>query len=408
MLSNDALNNLMKPIIDRQENINKYVVDLIAKRIKEIGHLKPSDIHKLERLLQSGADVRKINEYISAQTGLQVQDIKKLIREVALDSYISAKPFYDYRHLPFISFSKNQPLQNVVKAIELQTLGTYKNMSGATAFMLRDMKNPKKLIPTSIAKTYQTVVDEAIQAVQSGTIDYHTAMRRTLKQLNESGLREVTYNTESGRIYTQRLDTALKRNLSDGVRAINQGVQNEVGKQFKSDGKEISVHGMSAPDHEPVQGHQFTNEEYDKLQSSQPFEDVDGEKFDPIERHIGQYNCRHFTWSIILGISKPNYTKEQLQALKDKNKSGYTLPNGKHLTLYECEQKMREMETAIRRAKEGQMASQEAGDMDLARQYRAKVVSLTKKYKAFCKEAGLMPHMDNASVPGYKTISLKV
>ena len=90
MLSNDALNNLMKPIIDRQENINKYVVDLIAKRIKEIGHLKPSDIHKLERLLQSGADVRKINEYISAQTGLQVQDIKKLIREVALDSYISA------------------------------------------------------------------------------------------------------------------------------------------------------------------------------------------------------------------------------------------------------------------------------------------------------------------------------
>ena len=274
--------------------------------------------------------------------------------------------------------------------------------------MLRDMKNPKKLIPTSIAKTYQTVVDEAIQAVQSGTIDYHTAMRRTLKQLNESGLREVTYNTESGRIYTQRLDTALKRNLSDGVRAINQGVQNEVGKQFKSDGKEISVHGMSAPDHEPVQGHQFTNEEYDKLQSSQPFEDVDGEKFDPIERHIGQYNCRHFTWSIILGISKPNYTKEQLQALKDKNKAGYTLPNGKHLTLYECGQKMREMETAIRRAKEGQMASQEAGDMDLARQYRAKVVSLTKKYKAFCKEAGLMPHMDNASVPGYKTISLKV
>ena len=50
MLSEDALNRLMQPIIDRQEAINVYVIGIIAKRVKEIGHLlicSPAIIHLL-------------------------------------------------------------------------------------------------------------------------------------------------------------------------------------------------------------------------------------------------------------------------------------------------------------------------------------------------------------------------
>lgn len=407
MLSEDAIEKLVQPLVDRQESINNYIIQLLAKRIREVGKLKPSDIHKLQRLLRMGADVQKVNEELAKQTNLQVIDIKKLIRTVAIDGYIMAKPYYDYRHKAFIPFTQNYALQNVIKAIEEQTIETYKNISRSSAFMLRDMAHPRRLIPTPIAETFQTVMDEAVQMVQSGVVDYNTAMRRTLKQLNESGLRYVTYNTESGRLYTQRLDTVVRRNLLDGVQSVSQGVQDEIGKQVDSDGKEISVHLMSAPDHEPVQGHQFTNEEYEKLQNSQPFEDCDGEKFDPIDRHIGQYNCRHFTWSIILGVDNPNYTKAQLKELIDKNNKGYTLPDGKHLTLYECSQKMRELETKIRRAKEGQMMAIEAGDTDLAKEYQAKESQLSKSYKAFCNACGLKPDMTRASVPGYKRISMK-
>lgn len=407
MLSEEAIEKLVQPIVGRQQKINDYVIGLICQRIKEIGKLKPSDIHRLERILQMGGDVRQINAEIAKQTSLNVADIKQLIREVAYDNYISAKPFYDYRHKAFIPFAQNVPLQNIVKAIEAQTVGEYKNLSKAAAFMIRDPKNPSILKPTSISKTYQTVMDEAIQASQSGVIDYGTAMRRTLKQLSDSGLRRVTYSPESGRRYTQRLDTALRRNLMDGIRAINQGVQDEVGKQFGADGKELSVHGMCALDHEPIQGHQFTNEEYEKLQNSMTFQDVDGEQFAPIERHIGQYNCRHFAWSIIIGATQPNYSKKQLQAMIDKNHEGYTLPNGKHLSLYECSQKMREMETEIRYAKEQQMAAKEAGNMDLAKEAQAKVSKLTKEYKTFAKDCGLTPQLDRASIPGYKRVSLK-
>ena len=265
MLSDKAIEKLIQPIINRQININNYVISIIAKRIKEIGEILPSDLYKLEALMRSGNDAQKINKEIAILTNRQISDIKHIIREVALDSYLDMKRFYDYRMIPFIPFKENIELQKVVKSIAAQTSNTYRNLSKSQAFMIRDLKNPKILRPTSISDTYKTIIDEAVQANQTAGIDYKTAMRRSLRQLVNSGIRNVSYNTESGRVYTQRLDTAVRRNILDGIRAVNQGVQDETGKQFGADGVEITVHEYPAEDHAPVQGHQFTLEEYAKI-----------------------------------------------------------------------------------------------------------------------------------------------
>ena len=409
MLSQDAIENLVQPIVTRQQKINEFVIEIICKRVKEIGQLLPSDLHRLERLLKMGGDVKKINEEIARQTGLQVKDIKALIKEVALDGYMDAKPYYDYRHKAFIPFVKNIALQNIVNAVATQTAEEYINMSKAQAFMIRDLKHPKNLIPTSISKTYYSVVDEAIQAVQSGVLDYNTAMRRTIQQLADSGIRRIEYNPESGRRYTQRMDTAVRRNVLDGVRAVNQGVQDEVGKQFGADGKEITVHSNPAPDHAAVQGHQFSNEEFEKMQSEDniSFKDTKGREYEHFDRHIGTLNCRHFTYSIIIGFSNPNFTDAQLKKIVADNEKGYTLPNGKHLTMYECTQEQRKMETAVRYAKDGQMAALEAGDEVLAKKYQAQINELTNKYNSFSKACGLSPKPVKMRVAGYRKISTK-
>lgn len=402
MLSENALDNLMQPIIDRQQAINDYVIKTIAQRVKEIGTLLPSDVYKLERLLKSGDDVRKINKELARLTGLNEKDIKKLIAAIAKDAYIDTKPYYDYRKMPFIPFEANKELQQIVKAVAKQTADTYINLSNARAFMIRDRKNPKKLKPTKLSETYYSVIDEAVQAVTSGTLDYNTAMKRTMKQLSDSGLRTVTYHPESGRTYTQQLDVAVKRNLMDGIRQINQEVQDEVGRQYGADGKEITVHEHSAPDHEPVQGHQFTNEEYEKLQSGEDFKDVDGEKFKSIARPIGHYNCRHFTYSIIIGVNKPNFTKKELEENKKRNQKGYKPKGGKKMTLYECSQKQREMERKIRQAKRDIMTAQESGNEDMEKESKAKLSRLQKTYSAFSTECGLPKKPKNCRVEGFK------
>lgn len=407
MLSDDALNKLIQPIIDRQQNINTYVVKKIAERIKEIGEVLPSDVQKLISLRNAGADAQKLIQEIAELTQMQVIAIQDLVKKVAKDAYISAKPFYDFSKTPYIPYDKNTLLKRRVKAMAALTSNTYKNLSKAQAFMLRDPKNPKKLVPTPIAKAYQSIMDEAVQAASGGTVDYNTAMRSSIQQLADSGIRRVEYNPESGRTFTQRLDTAVRRNLMDGIRAVNQEMQNIVGEEFGASGVEISVHMNPAPDHAEMQGHQFTNKEFDKMQNGENFHDVQGRQYKGFERAVGTLNCRHFAISIMIGYAKQNYSDEELAGILKKNEEGYTFPNGKHLTMYECTQRQRQLETQIRYAKDGQIAARAAGNEDLAKEYQKKVNRLTSDYREFSKACGLSMKTQKMQVKGYQKISIK-
>jgi hypothetical protein len=351
-------------------------------------------------LTQMGVDIRQMNAELARLSGLQVRDIKSLIKTVAIRTNLDAKPLYDYRHRSFIPYDKNLKLQQLVNIIGNRTAGTYENLSNsrATGFLIRDPQHPSILKFQSIDDTYRTVVDEAIQASASGVVDYRTAMRRTLKQLSDSGIRRLSW--DSG--YTQRLDTAVRRNILEGIRAINQATEDALGEELGCDGKELSVHMNCALDHEPFQGHQFTNEEWEKLQNSEDFTDVNGQHFTGVERIIGIWNCRHIARSIFVGITKPLYTPEKLQQFIDDNHAGYTLPNGKHITMYECTQMQRQMETRIRYAKDEQIVMQQAGNIEAAKLARQKVIQYTQQYKQFSKDCGLPIHKDRAAVSGYK------
>ena len=367
--------------------------------MREIGELSPSDINRIKILVEYGSDIREINKTLARLSNLQVKDIKSIIKTVAIDAHMDAKPLYDYRHRSFIPYDKNTKLQQIVRTIGDVTAETYRNISNsrATGFLIRDLRNPGRLRFQTINDTYQTVIDEAIQAAQSGVVDYRVAMRRTLKQLADSGIRRLSW--DSG--YTQRLDTAVRRNVLEGIRAINQAIEDENGKQLGTDGKELSAHINCALDHEPFQGHQFRNEEFDKLQNNEDFMDVLGNKFVAVNRVIGQFNCRHVARSIFVGVTKPRYTVEQLNTFIANNHKGYTLPNGKHLTMYECTQMQRQLETKIRYAKDEQIVMREAGDKQGAKIARQKVLKYIDQYNKFSKACGLKTQKDRIQVYRY-------
>lgn len=402
MLSENAVENLVQPVASRQEAINAYVLTKIATMVREIGTISPSDLNRLKLLVEYGTDISRMNAELARMSNLQVRDIKSIIKTVAIESNIDAKPLYDYRHRSFIPYEKNSKLKQLVNIIGNRTAGTYENLSNskATGFLIRDLRNPGRLKFQSIDDTYKSVLDEAIQSTVTGGVDYRTAMRRTLKQLSDSGIRRLSW--DSG--YTQRLDTAVRRNLLDGIRAIDQAVEDAIGQELGTDGKELSVHINCALDHEPFQGHQFTDAEFEKLQNSEDFTDVNGQQFGGVERVIGMWNCRHVARSIFVGVTKPLYTPEELQEFIDDNHKGYTLPNGKHITMYECTQMQRQMETRIRYAKDEQIVFQEAGNIEAAKLARQKVIRFTNQYKQFSKSCGLPIHKDRMAVVGYKAI----
>jgi hypothetical protein len=203
--------------------------------------------------------------------------------------------------------------------------------------------------------------------------------------------------------------------MADGLRNLHNETQQIFGEQFDADGVEISVHTHPAPDHALVQGRQFSNEEFDKFQNDEDAVSYDGIEF-PAEseetgrdrRSISQYNCYHDIFSIVLGVSNPSYSNEELQKIIDDNEKGFKY-EGKHYSLYEGEQLMRKLETELRKAKDTQIMARASGINDDTKEEildaQQRITQLTTKYREVLKASGLPSQLDRARTPGYKRIA---
>lgn len=399
MLNDSQIENLIIPFVERQQALESYVINTIAHRVGEIGELSKTDVYRLQQLYKTGSSAREITKEIANVAGIQEKSAKKMIKEVAVKTYADAKPFYDYRHKKQIPYEQNTKLQRSVNAIGKQTADTFKNLSNskATGFYIRDAKNRDRLKFQSVSDTYQSVVDEAVQAVQTGVLDFDTAMRKTMKQLIDSGYRRAYW--DSG--YTRRLDSTVRMNILGGIRQINQQVQLQIADEIKADGIELSAHSFSAPDHEPIQGHIFTLEEFDKMQNEMDFEDIYKNKFPSMRRPIGEWNCKHFTQAVIIAQHTPTWSLKDLAKLKKDNADGYVTENGKRLSMYECTQMQRKYETEIRYAKEGYMMAKEAKNEQLMKYYEIRIAKYNREYREFSKLCGLKMQKNKASVSGF-------
>ena len=172
------------------------------------------------------------------------------------------------------------------------------------------------------------------------------------------------------------------------------------------------MHEFPAPDH-LMQGRQFSNEEYKKLQNGENAKDYQGKiwsldhNHDSSFRPISTMNCFHYIFSIVLGVSKPQYSNEELKKIIDDNEKGAEL-DGKHYTNYELTQIMRKLETKIREQKDLQIMARASDDKDLILQAQNKITQLTNKYKQVVKISGLPNQLSTRGrVYNYHRVSIK-
>ncbi|MBQ6594848.1 MAG: hypothetical protein IJH78_04225, partial [Clostridia bacterium] len=244
---------------------------------------------------------------------------------------------------------------------------------------------------TVVSDAYRRAVDVGVSAVQSGVEDYGAAIRRSLREagqmglrIREDGTRVVDY--ESG--YSRRLDTAVRQNVLDGMRHLNQSIMEEVGRELGADGIEIDAHMLCAEDHLPYQGRMFSNADFEDIQASLP-------------RPFGEWNCRHSWHPILLGISQPTYSREELQEMREYSLEEIEI-EGRTKTRYEWSQEMRRCETAVRQQKDVAKLAQAAGDDTLRRQCQKNIVALNDRYKTLADGAGLKPEYQRTYVQGFR------
>lgn len=407
MLNDDVMEVLGDRLVNRINFTNEQIIKQLAKNISLFKNLNTTEAHQLAQILKFGGDYKKIRKKIAQLTKMNLKDIDKIFDEVAKTNQEFAKQFYEYRKKQFIPFDENEALQRQVDAIKKITMEKMVNISNTTGlgYLIKD--KDKNIVFRDLKHIYDEVIDRAVLSVSQGKTTFDKALFDLMKDIGQSGLRYIEF--ESG--YARRLDSSARMNLMSGLRDMSNNIQQEFGKEFNADGVEISVHTHPAPDHAKVQGRQFRNKEFDNFQNDKDAVSVDGMKFPHIaeetkhdRRSIGQYNCYHYIFSIIVGVSEPLYSKEQLQQILMDDAKGFEL-DGKHYTLYQGTQMQRQLETRIREQKDlqiiGRNMNNEEGNK-LVADSQKKITQLTRKYKELSQVSNLPIKKDRLRVSGYK------
>ena len=411
MLSDEVINKVIDRLVNRIEQGNEFVLKTIGNNIKKIGTLSASDAQRLEQILKYGGDYEKIANKLSEITRLNVKDIYEIFEEVAKNDLNFASKFYKYRNKKFIPYEHNTALKNQVEALARVTANEYVNISRTMAFA-RVVDG--KVTYSPLAQAYQEIIDEAILNVAQGKETFDREMYRLIKEIGSSGLKTINY--PSGR--HMRLDSAIRMQMGGALRNLHNQTQQIFGQEFGADGVEISVHEYPAPDHADAQGKQFSYEEYEKLQTTGIGKTYKGETINLhlnlksenatrlSFRPISQYNCYHYEFAIVLGVSDPEYSDDELKTLKEANEKGFEY-EGKKYTMYEGTQLQRKIETEMRKQKDIQIMAKESGQQDLVNESQLRINQLTTKYKELSNISGLPTRMERARVSGYKRAKIK-
>ena len=411
MLSEEVIDKVVERLVKRIEKGNEYVLKKIGENVKKIGTFSSASRAELEQMIQYGGDYDKIVYELSKITNINVKEIQEIFEEIAKKDYEFAKDFYEYRDLKYIPYEDNVIMQSLVDSVTKATAGEYMNITNTSLIGFNVLGADGKIVFKDLRQTFIDTMDEAIINVNQGKETFDEAMNRTLKQLGESGLQNVEF--ESGR--TMRLDSAVNMNLRAGIKELHNQLQEQIGEEIGADGVEISVHGNPAPDHADVQGHQFTYKEYEKLQTKGYAKDYKGNKYDMrtyskkgkmFFRPISMYNCYHVAFSVVLGVNKQQYSDEELSEINRKNEDKFTF-EGREYTKYEGTQLQRRIEREVRKMKDIQTIGKANGDKDLIMDAQDKISVLTRKYKNLSEASGLPAFMERMRVSGYQRIGKK-
>lgn len=395
---------LVERLIKRIDQANIYFLEKVGSTVKKLQELTPSQAQELIQILKYGGTYEDIINQISKYTNLNVSEIDEIFSKYAQKDRQFYEKFYRYRNIPFDEssalVSQRKALTKLVKT-EMYDY-TRKNVLG---YAMTGLDGKRKFY--GLRETYNKVLDEALLNVGQGKESFDDAMRRTLKELGGSGLRTVQYK-DTG--YSMRLDSAIRMHLKGRLRELHNESQKIIGDEIGADGIEISVHENPAVDHENAQGRQFSNKEYEKLQAGMEATDYTGEKVTLDHdnkngyRPISEMNCYHYIFSVVLGVSKPEYSEKQLQEIKNRNKEGFEY-EGKHYTMYDGTQLQRNIERNIRQLKDIQILAKASDNKNLINECQSKITILTDKYNKLNKVSKLPPKAKRLTVSGYKRVA---
>lgn len=374
--SPDLLDAMPEELTELFRALEITLLEEICSRLKASDQLNEVTVQDIRVLRSHGIDLKEIEKAIRKTSGISETKLNELLDDVVERNQKYYTELIDLAHI-----TQPETLVSVEDtwAIYEQTKQTMRNITRSMGFLVdagRTMLSP--------AKAYQWALDNATMQIQSGAINYNQAIKTAVKQLADSGLTVVDY--ESG--HRDQIDVAARRAVMTGVNQICAKYTEESAQYLETLYFEVSAHAGardkpgSSPwsSHKDWQGKVYSiraGDIYPSIYEVCGLGAVDG---------LEGANCRHRRNVWVEGVSERTYTDKQLEHIDDG--LGCTF-DGKTYTAYEATQMQRRVERQIRAQKRLVNAYKAADLTDDATVANIKLRRLNAKYRGFSKAAGL-------------------
>ena len=371
-------------------NVNEWEAESIARvcrKIGKIGRMSKAEAEKFDADKEAKKEWEKIVAALAIATALNIRALKK--------AYISEfetwekqnEYLYQYRGKKPLGV-KNGSLQGIIDRYVKQNGKDLLNLTNTKALSVLDRNGNPIRFQDAIYKSF----GDAVKTVMDGKADFYTTMRQTVQNLGGGGCR-VDY----GGGVTRRLDTVVRQNVLYGIKQAHKEYNALVGREIGADGIEIDYHSNSRPSHRYMQGKQYAKGEEGKTVNGVFYPSA--EKEGVYDRLYEDYNCRHYETDIILGVSEPRYSAEELKRFEEQDKQIYKIGNIEK-DGYGWSQSMRACETEIRKCKDEINALKAFGNSEQQiKELRQRIKTVRAKYNEISEITGISAETKRMSVP---------
>lgn len=381
----EVLDALPEELAELFRALEITLLDEICSRLKLADQLNEVTVQDIRALRSHGIDLKDIEKAVRKTTGISEVKLKKLLDDVEERNQKYYTELIDLAHI-----TRPETLVDTaeVAAIRAQTLDTFHNLTASMGFLV---DTGRTMLPP--AKAYQWALDNATMQIQSGAINYNQAIKTAVKQLADSGLKVVDY--ESG--HRDQIDVAARRAVMTGVNQICAKYTEQSAQYLETPYFEVSAHAgaRDKPGPSPWSSHKDWQGKVYSIRAGDIYPSIyDVCGLGAVDGLEGA-NCRHRRNVWVESVSERTYTDEQLAHIDDDLGCDF---DGKKYTAYEATQMQRRVEREARKLKREKAAYKAAGLHEDETAVNIRLRRLNAKYKAFSVAAGLPEQRERMKV----------
>lgn len=357
------LDSLPDSLVEMYGQAEESILADMARRLAAYDYFVPAAQHQMQKLIELGAVQNEIIAKLSAMTGKTQAEIVALLTEANAAAIADDINYYTHADVYAPDKVNTEALYQTLNSGLRQTQQAFFNITGTTA--------------NTATKQFELALDKAWTQINTGGLDYNTAVKSAITELSAKGVGAIAY--KSGRV--DNIEVAVRRAVMTGTNQTALRTQENLADQLGVDLVETTAHGGARPSHAKWQGKVFSRKGRVTINgvTYEDFKKATGYGTGP---GLGGWNCRHNFHPYVPGASR-TWSERELDELEAR-RIEY---NGQKYTEYEASQIQRRIEREIRAAKRT-VAALEAGRQD-AGEYRKALGELQKAYSDFTNQTGI-------------------